>query len=99
MNRIRLRARLVARDTMRYTPAGLPAIDARFRHSGSVTEAGTERTLDFEFDALALGPVAERLSALPLDAETELDGFVAPRSRRGTRLVVHINEYTRITGV
>lgn len=98
MNRIRLRARLVAREAMRYTPAGMPALDARFRHGGSVIEAGTERSLDFEFDAVALGPVAERLAALPLDADAELDGFVAPRSKRSTRLVVHINEYTRITG-
>lgn len=99
MNRFRLRAVLVEKAALRYTPAGLAALEAAFRHTGTAVEAGVERQLAFAVTALALGSVGEQLDREPLGAEVELAGFLAPRSRRSGRIVLHVTEYKRISGV
>ena len=63
------------------------------RHESAVTEAGIERSLGFEFAAVAVGPVALALEREPLGKALEIAGFIAPKSRRSSRLVVHITEY------
>lgn len=99
MNRFRLCAVLVEKAALRYTPAGLPVLEAGFRYKGTALEAGVERELAFDLTALALGNVGEQLDREPLGAELELAGFLAPRSRRSSRIVLHVTEYTRISGV
>lgn len=99
MNRFRLRAVLVVKAALRYTPAGLAVLEAGFRHTGTAVEAGLERELAFDVKALALGSMGEQLNREPLGAELELAGFLAPRSRRASRIDLHITEYKRISGV
>jgi primosomal replication protein N len=99
LNRFRLRAVLVVKATLRYTPAGLPVLEAGFRHTGTAVEAGLERELAFDVKGLALGSVGEQLYREPLGAELELGGFLAPRGRRTSRIDLHITEYKRISGV
>ena len=83
----------MAKSALRYTPAGVAVLEASFEHEGTVTEAAAERTLAFEFSTIALGAVAQALDREPLGAWMTLHGFVAPRARRTTRLVVHVTEY------
>jgi primosomal replication protein N len=99
VNHVRIRATPVARSALRYTPAGVAVSEASFRHEDAVIEAGVERQLGFEFAAIALGPVAMALEREPLGKLLELSGFIAPRSRRSTRLIVHITEYKSTEGV
>ena len=66
MNQLRIRAKAVAKSALRYTPAGVAVLEASFEHEGSVTEAAVERTLAFEFSAIALGAVAQALDREPL---------------------------------
>lgn len=99
MNRIRLRAGLVERSALRYTPAGIPVTEVKLGHRGTSVEAGIERQLDFEFPAVAVGPVAETLAAVALGTELEIDGFLAPASKRSQRLRIHITDYQEISGV
>jgi primosomal replication protein N len=89
-NEIRISAQLVACSQMRFTPAGVAVVEARFEHRSEVVEAGRVRTLDFGLDALAIEAAARRVVAFPLGAEVELSGFLAPRSRRSKRLVLHV---------
>jgi primosomal replication protein N len=49
--------------------------------------------LTFEFAAIALGAVAQALDREPLGKPMTLEGFIAPRTRRSTRLVMHITEF------
>ena len=93
MNQLRIRAKAVAKSALRYTPAGVAVLEANFAHESSVTEAAGERTLAFEFSAVALGAVAQALDRVPLGALMTLEGFIAPRSRRTTRLLMHVTEY------
>ena len=83
----------MAKSALRYTPAGIAVLEASFAHEGSVTEAAAERTLAFEFSAVALGALAQALDREPLGKPLALEGFIAPRTRRSTRLVMHITEY------
>jgi len=99
VNHVRISATPVARSALRYTPAGVAVAEASFRHEEAVIEAGVERQLGFEFAAIALGPVAMALEREPLGKLLEVSGFIAPRSRRSTRLIVHITEYKSIEGV
>ena len=93
MNQLRIRAKAVAKSALRYTPAGVAVLEASFQHEGSVTEAAAERTLAFEFPAIALGAVAQARDREPLGRPMVLEGFIAPRSRRTTRLLVHVTEF------
>lgn len=99
MNQLRIRGKAVAKSALRYTPAGIAVLEASFEHEGSVTEATTERTLAFEFSAIALGAVAQALDREPLGKPMMLEGFIAPRTRRSTRLMMHITEYKASEGV
>ena len=93
MNQLRIRAKAVAKSALRYTPAGVAVLEASFEHEGTVTEAAGERTLAFEFAAIALGAIAQALDREPLGQPMLLEAFIAPRTRRTTRLVVHVTEY------
>lgn len=98
MNEIRLRARLLGREATRYTPAGVEVVQATLEFAGDVMEAGRERTLGFEFDAIVLGEAARRFAREPLGIPLELTGFLAPRSKRSKRLRIHITDYRNISG-
>jgi len=99
VNQLRIRGKAMAKSALRYTPAGIAVLEASFEHEGSVTEATAERTLAFEFSAIALGAVAQALDREPLGKPMMLEGFIAPRTRRSTRLVMHITEYKASEGV
>ena len=83
----------MAKSALRYTPAGIPVAELSLRHDGAVNEAGIERHLGFEFPAVAVGPVAIALDREPLGQALDIEGFIAPKSRRSSRLIVHITEY------
>ena len=93
MNRVRIHARLVARADLRYTPAGVAVLKAGLHHEATVAEAGLERQLSFEIEAIALGDAAQRLDRQALGVELELTGFLAPRSKRSRTLILHITEF------
>ena len=99
MNQLRIRGKAVAKSALRYTPAGIAVLEASFAHEGTVTEATAERTLAFAFSVIALGAVAQALDREPLGRPMMLEGFIAPRTRRSTRLVMHITEYKASEGV
>lgn len=99
MNRVRLHARLVERSSLRYTPAGLAVAQTKLAFSGALLEAGVERQLEFEFAAIAVGSVAQTLAAVGLGAALDIDGFIAPTSKRSQRLRIHITSYREISGV
>jgi primosomal replication protein N len=90
VNQFLLSACLIERSEVRYTPAGVPVVEVRLRCQSEVLEAGSARTLDFQVGAIGLGPMALALERPSLGAVLELEGFIAPRSRRSGRLVLHV---------
>ena len=95
MNEFRLDGVLVERAATRHTPAGVPVVEAQIRHRSDVVEAGAPRTLEFVVNTIALGPIAGKLEREALGEPLDLAGFLAPRSRRSSKLVLHLTEYRR----
>jgi primosomal replication protein N len=56
-----------------------------------VTEAGSERELNFELPVIGLGDSARWLEAPQLGTRVRLEGFLAPKSRNSKQLVLHLN--------
>ncbi|WP_343639473.1 primosomal replication protein N [Roseateles sp.] len=89
MNRLVLQAQILETAAIRYTPAGLPALDLMLRHESLVDEAGSQRKVALEIKAVAIGEVVKRVQALSLTEKTVFTGFLsAQRQGRGT--VFHI---------
>jgi primosomal replication protein N len=95
VNEFRLSGILVERAALRFTPAGVAVVEAQFRHRSDVIEAGAVRTLEFVVSVIGLGPIAGELEREALGVQLDLAGFLAPRSRRSSKLVLHLTGFRR----
>ena len=91
MNRLVLAGHVVERGAMRYTPAGLPALDLKLKHESEVSEDGQPRKVSMEIRAVAIGAVTRPVNALALGTPAGFAGFLAA-SRNGKGLVFHVTE-------
>jgi len=80
---------------MRYTPAGLPALDMRLEHGSDVQEAGQARQVKANLKAVAIASVAERLVQQPLGLEFKFTGFISS-PRNSKQIVFHIQDFQNI---
>ncbi len=80
---------MVERGAVRYTPAGLPAIDLKLQHASQVTEDGRPRQVSLEIRALAIGEISRTAGALALGSTATFAGFLAT-TRNGRGLLFHI---------
>ncbi|WP_350295636.1 primosomal replication protein N [Limnohabitans sp. Rim8] len=92
MNRTDLSASIVELQTLRYTPAGLPALDFRLEHESSVQEAGLTRQVKASVKAVAIGAVAERVQRQPIGSFWRFSGFLTT-PRNGKSVVLHVQEF------
>ena len=76
---------------MRYTPAGLPALDFRLEHESEVTEAGQARQVKVAVKAVAFGSLAETLARQPQGSLWKFTGFLAT-PRNGKHPVLHVQQ-------
>ena len=84
---------MITRDELRHTPAGAAALNFRIGHMSEQVEAGMNRKVNLEIDAVALGAVAEKLSRAPVEAEYSFEGFLALRGRQSRTPVLHVNSF------
>jgi len=89
MNRLVLAATLVERGAVRYTPAGLPALDMLLKHESEVSEDGQPRKVSLEIKAVAIGAITRPAGALALGTAVTFAGFLGA-TRNGRGLVLHI---------
>jgi primosomal replication protein N len=95
MNRLALDASVVEISPLRYTPAGVPALEMRLGHASEVSEAGVARRVELEVAAVALGDVALMLAGVPAGTLLSVEGFLAPVRKGAARLVLHIQQAGR----
>ena len=95
MNQVVLTACIVEASTLRYTPAGIPALDLRLEHESQVEEAGHARQVKASVKAIALGAQAERLVQQPLGSSWQFNGFLAT-PRNGKHVILHIQNFQQI---
>ena len=91
MNRLVLAATLVERGAVRYTPAGLPALDLMLKHESEVSEDGLPRKVSLEIKAVAIGVITRRVGAMALGSLATFAGFMGA-TRNGRGLVLHVTE-------
>jgi primosomal replication protein N len=86
-----LSATLVERGALRYTPAGLPALDLSLRHESQVLQDGQARKVSVEIRARAIGEITRHVSTLELGSEHGFAGFLGSQ-RNGRGVVFHVTE-------
>ena len=91
MNRLVLTATLVERAALRYTPAGLPALDLSLKHESTVTQDGQTRQVAMEIKARAIGSITERLAKVEMGSTHGFAGFLGSQ-RNGRGVVFHVTE-------
>ena len=96
VNRFALDATLAARNDLRYTPAGIPALECTLEHRSQQHEAEGLRRVECEMHAVAFGEVALALARCTVGAALRVGGFIARRYRTGTNLTLHVTQFERI---
>jgi primosomal replication protein N len=92
VNRTELKACIAEQAALRYTPAGLPALDLILEHTSELQEAGQMRKVQLKLRALAIGSSAERLVKQAVGSVWTFSGFLAT-PRQGKSVVLHIQEF------
>ena len=92
MNQVVLSAVIAEAKPLRYTPAGLPALDLQLEHESEVLEAGGKRQVKVAIRAVAFGPQAETLVRQAVGSRWRFAGFLA-NPRNGRHPLLHIQEF------
>ncbi len=92
-NRLTLDATLAQCSDLRYTPAGIPALECVLRHASIQPEAGGNRKVDCEIAAVAFGEPAIALARVPAGTALRCSGFIARRYRTGITVALHVNKF------
>ena len=90
-NALVITARWVEQSALRYTPAGLPAVDLTLEHQSTTLEAGSPRRVELKLKAVALGPVVKSVQALSSECVAHWSGFLAP-TRNGKGVTMHVTQ-------
>ncbi len=89
MNSVKLTARIAEASPLRYTPAGIPALNLVLEHESEVEEGGATRQVKLTVRAVAFGALAETSSKVELGQVQLFTGFLI-NARTSKSLVFHI---------
>jgi len=92
-NQLLITACIAEAKPLRYTPAGLPALDLILEHSSSVVQDQQARQIQAKVKAVAIGVHAETLVKQAVGSVWRFSGFVS--SPRGQGLVFHIQAFSQ----
>lgn len=92
MNQLHLTACIAEVAPLRYTPAGLPALDLVLEHESTVAAAEGPRQVRASVRALALAGTAERLAQQAMGSRWRFSGFLST-PRRGRHVVLNIQDF------
>ena len=95
MNQLVLTACLVEVSPLRYTPAGLPALNFSLESDTEVQEMSATRQVKVSLKALAIGHLAESIGKQAVGSVWKFTGFLGA-ARQGKNVVFHIQEFTHI---
>ncbi len=86
-----LSGQIVTVDPLRYTPAGIPALNLTLGHRSIQVEAGMEREVECEVPVMVLGDQAQQAARCKVGDGLKVQGFLARKSRNSSYLVLHAN--------
>lgn len=90
-NRLELSGEIVALDALRHTPAGIPLQTLVIRHASTQSEAGMRRRVECEIPAVAMADLVRQTSGLKVGDRIRVVGFLARKSVKSDRLVLHLH--------
>jgi len=94
-NVLELTASIAEVEPMRYTPAGIPALNCKLEHESQVQQTGEVRTVKMAIKAVAFGAQAETIARQAIGSEWHFKGFLA-NARQGKSVVFHIQDFSQI---
>jgi primosomal replication protein N len=94
-NRLVLTATVAREDALRFTPAGMPVLEMWLGHHSRQQEAGFERDVSCEIQAVLVGDSARQWAGKLMGRDVDVAGFISQRSMKNPRLVLHI-EYVEL---
>lgn len=83
---------------LRHTPAGIAAVEFKIRHESEHEEAGAKRKVLVEIPAIAFETQAKLIAQAKLDSGLSAKGFLATKSKRSKRLILHVTHIEFIEG-
>ncbi len=89
-NSVRLTATLAGIEPLRHTPAGLPVVEFNLAHVSPQSEAGHERTVEFEMPAKAVGDIAGRIAGMQPGRQVDVQGFLNRKHRMSRQVILHV---------
>ncbi len=95
MNKLKLSGSVVQCGEVRHTPAGIPVVELRIQHESLQVEANGQRQIRLVAEAVVIGPLANMAATLKVDDKVVISGFLAQRSQKNERLVIHVSELQR----
>ena len=98
LNRVELSGRLLELGALRYTPAGVAAVEFRLGHESEQDEAGGRRAIQAEVSAIAFETQAKLLTGRPLGSPVRVEGFLGAKSKRSKKLILHVTNIELIEG-
>jgi primosomal replication protein N len=93
-----LSGRLLELGALRYTPAGIAAVEFRIGHESEQDEAGGKRRIQAEIGAIAFEAQARLIANARLNTELKLQGFLGSKSKKSKKLVLHVTNIEFIEG-
>jgi primosomal replication protein N len=92
VNSLVITALITEAQALRFTPAGVPALNLVLDHSSEAEQAGGRRQVVTSLKAMAFGSVAERLARQSIGSHWRFEGFLANASRSKS-LVLHVQDF------
>jgi primosomal replication protein N len=89
VNHVELTACIAELSPLRYTPAGIPALNFILVHESEMMEAGVSRQVKLTLKAVAFGTLAEQAVQLALGKAFRFTGFLI-NARTSKGVVFHI---------
>ncbi|MEO1766019.1 primosomal replication protein N [Thiobacter aerophilum] len=89
-NRTRISGRIADKDSLRHTPAGVPVLTFTLVHRSEQPAGVGKRKVECVIPAVAFEALAETIARWPRDAQVEVEGYLARKSRTEAQLTLYV---------
>lgn len=81
---------------MRYTPAGIEAVDFVLRHQSTQIEAGVPCQVQLELRCIGFGAMARTVQRIPPGARLQVTGFLRAARRGSSAVRLHVTQCNEV---
>ncbi|MGA8009747.1 MAG: primosomal replication protein N [Thiomonas sp.] len=96
MNRLDLQGILAERSELRYTPAGIEALDFVLQHQSTQSEAGVPSDVQLQISCVGFGVIARGMQRLSPGSVLRVSGFLRATRRGSRQMKLHVTQYIEV---